>query len=180
MCAASAFDLVTLAPDINERDFLLYLTLAHRFTQDRPWAFAQSGGYSLLHAYLDKARRLDQKNVGVFTDGAMISLITIEKEPGDAYLMHVTSPKRSYLPVIVDAAYAVVWQLFDKLKAERVYTMSPVFRGRHSHRGSIALCRACGGRETGHVEKDGQGNLWVEYAMTRQDWLEGKNGQKKN
>jgi hypothetical protein len=176
---SSNFSLVTLSPEISERDFLLYLTLAHRWMADRPWAYSQSGGYSLLFAYLDKARRADQKNVGVFVRDEMVSLVTVEKEQAGAYLIHVTSKRGAPWPAVFDAAYNVGWQAFRSLGAERVYTMSPVWRG-HAHRGSVALCEACGLKRTGHEETDLYGVVWREFAMTRQDWLKDHNGQKEN
>jgi hypothetical protein len=172
------FSLVTL--DIDSTDFPLYLTLAHRWAKDRPWAFAQSGGYSHLTTYLDKARRPDQKNIGVFVNGEMISLVTVEKEPNDVYLMHVTSPKRSNLDLIIKSTYTVGWQLFNNLNAQKIYTMSPRFRNRHLHRGSVALCEGCGLRATRHKETDSHGTEWLEYAMSREDWLENHHGKTQN
>lgn len=173
-------EFLTLSPEINERDFLLYLTLAHRFTQDCPRAYSESGGYSLLAAYLDKAKRPDQKNVGAFVGGAMACLVTVEKEPNGVYLMHVTSPRGSQLSAITTAAYQVGWQLFSQLNAERVYAMVIRFKGRRLNLGVARLCEECGLRRTGHEEADGYGNIWVEYAMTRQDWMENHSGQKED
>src|SRR5262245_12749591 len=107
--------------------------------QDRPRVYSQSGGYMLLFGYLDRAKRDVQKDIGVFVGQAMLSLITVEREPGDVYLMHTTSPKRSDLAVIGQATYTVGWNVFKELKASRIYTMSPKW-GRHTHRGSVALC----------------------------------------
>lgn len=166
------YSLVTLEP--GSKEFPLYLTLAHRWMADRAWAYAQSGGYTMLQAYLDQAKQ--KKNVGVFVDGEMVSLVTVEKEPDNVYLLHVTSPKRSHLPLIISSTYTVGWQVFDKLEATKIYTMSPIWKGRKAHKGSIALCLGCGLRQTGYTETDAYGTIWNEYAMDREDWLANHHG----
>lgn len=168
-----------LDPDLDT----LYYVLAHRWMQDRPRYFLHNGGYSLLQAYIDNAKQNGQLDFGIFVDGEMLSLVTIVKEKDggvlDGYLFHVTSPKRAKAEIITKAVYQLGWSLFDKLKADYIYTMVPTFNG-HVHRGSQKLAESCGLTATGipETEEDrGWTYSWQPYVLRRKDWLEKHHGQ---
>lgn len=151
----------------------IWYVLAHRWTQDRPRFFPHTGGFNILFAYLDYAKRESQVDVGVFEGDTMITLITIQKEPGGGYLFHITSPKGSDPVKITAATYEIGWNLFDKMDAAFIYTMVPTFKG-HVHRGSKMLVESCGLTPCGEpeIEIDGIWHYsWQPYSLTREDWV---------
>ncbi len=164
----NAIECKTLKPD----DDNLWYVLAHRWTQDRPRFFPHTGGFDFLADYLDQSKQDNQIDVGIFENGIMISLVTIIMEDGDAYLMHVTSPKGSDSRLITAATYQIGWGLFDLLNAEYIYTMVPTFNG-HVHKGSKALAENCGLTPYGEPEIETDGRMsysWQAYALTRENW----------
>jgi hypothetical protein len=168
------YTLVTLTP--KHPEFAFWLTLAHRWTQDRPRFYVHTGGFSLLLAYLDEARRPDKKQIGVFRDGEMLSLVTVEFEGDGSYCFHVTSPKRADTATIRHAVRAVVDRVFDGLSAEYLYMTAPTFNG-HEHKGSRALAEHCGARPEGLPEEEAIGGmtyLWQRYSLKRDTWLYGR------
>ena len=147
-----------------------WLTEAHSWIRARPWAFPHSGGRLSLSEYLDQARSVYQKDVAILNGGRFISLITTIKE-GDEYRLHITSPRGTDSETVTAAARSVINSLFRDLGARSVYTSSPIYRGRHQHRGSMRLCEACGAEFTGHIEADEFGNQWKRYEIARERWL---------
>lgn len=170
----------TLNPDAP--DFALWLTLAWRWTQDRPAMFPESGGYDSLRRYLFCAGLPNRKQIGVFRDGAMLSLITaVMTEPG-AYLFHITSPRKADAAAIACAVYEVGSRLFEQVKTGYIYTSVPTYGG-HLHRGSKRIVEACGLTAYGEVEEcemEGRRYSWQPYALTYQKWREYHYGRKQD
>lgn len=163
------FDYKLRPVDPDRRPDLDLLKEAYEWVQMRPWAFPWSGGQQSLKDYLIDATRPTQRNLGVFVGAQMVSMVTVIKE-GDEYRLHVTSPRRTGLDLIADAARSVIHYLFKAFDAQAVYTSSPVYYGKHIHHGSMRLCEACGASPTGDIETDELGHQWKRYQITRERW----------
>lgn len=161
------YKLMVLHPDLQGD--LNWIQNAYYWVQARPWAFPWSGGQQSLKDYLIDATRPIQRNLGVFVGGQMVSMVTVIKE-GDEYRLHITSPRRTGLDLIADAARSIIHYLFKAFDAQAVYTSSPIYKGRHPHYGSMKLCEACGASPTGEIETDELGHQWKRYQITRERW----------
>lgn len=174
------YDIKTLDPGTDE--FQVCMILAWRWLNDKGRArfFPHTGGYSLLYPFLDDARKRGRKNFGVFVDGELISVIAIETDGDNAYNFHVLSPRGARPDIITSAVYNIGYQLFDKLRAELIYTMVPSF-GIHVHRGSKAMAESCGLTPYGEPEeevKHGRKYSWQMYILSRENWLKDHYGKK--
>lgn len=163
--------LISFLPDTP--DFALYLTLAWRWMRDRPRFFPASGGFHTLREYLDEAAQPHKKHIGVFVDGAMVSMVSLELEPDRSCLVHVTSPRKSDPDLIAAATYQVGCSAFRQISSiDTLYTMSPCING-HWHKGSQHLALLCGMKPYGLPEQRQIGQttyLWQRYDLTRRDW----------
>lgn len=164
-----------------QRPSLADLHVAWQWASARPVFFPHSGGYLTWDSYLIWSQRDGRHNTAVMADGILISVVTVELTGAGEYLFHVTSPKRSDLDLIANAAYQVSFQLFRDLGARTAYTHCPTVDG-HLHRGSRALCEGCGARPCGVPEEEeikGHRYSWQTYQLTRADWLENHYGREK-
>lgn len=170
----------TLEPGTDE--FQVCLILAWRWINDKSRArfFPHTGGGMRLHEFLDEARKRGRKNFAVRDGGELLSIVAIETDGDHAYNFHVLSPRGAKAATITSAVYNIGYQLFDKLKAELVYTMVPSFGG-HVHRGSRDMATACGMTPYGEPEqeeKHGHKYSWQMYVLTRENWLKEHYGKK--
>jgi len=133
-------------------------------------AWAKKRRVYIHHTFEECAAK---KYFGVFDDFSLLSVISIEVTGEGEYLFHVTSAPKSDLELIANAVYQIGWSLFDRLKAEIIYTHRPAING-HEHRGSTAMCEMTGLHPYGLPEEEeinGVRYEWQVYQMTRFDWL---------
>lgn len=174
------YSILTLVPDTPEWNRYLALAWSWVNEKGRDKFFPHTGGGLSMADYFTEAAKPLRKHFAVLDGEQPISLITVEVDGTDEYLFHVTSPRKASTAAITAATYNIGWQLFDKLQAQRIYTMVPTFNG-HTHIGSRALALACGLRPYGVPEEEdinGWHYNWQTYSMTREDWLENHYGKK--
>lgn len=177
---ALTYSIKTLEPGTDE--FQVSMILAWRWLQDagRARFFPHTGGGMRLHDFLDDARKRGRKNFAVCHSNELLSVIAIETDGDHAYNFHVLSPRGAKVEAITSAVYNIGWQLFDRLRAELVYTMVPSFRG-HVHKGSKAMATACGMTPYGEPEQEelnGHKYSWQMHVLTRENWLKDHYGKK--
>ncbi len=101
---------------LNPVDDEALLHTAYLWDQDRPLWFRQMDavyGPDDFNAYIEAAKGEKRIDVGVF-DGELIAVFVLSERSPDRFEVHVMAKRSLNNRILVEAAYQIRWQLFER------------------------------------------------------------------